>query len=190
MPGPITKRYVISDLHLGHKNIVEYSKGLRGGTNSEEHDKWLIDQWNSVVTKHDLIYVLGDVALNREALHLMKKFKGTKHLVKGNHDIESIKSYMEYFGTIYGLHNYRRVFWMSHAPIHPGSLRGMFNLAGHTHQNSVKLENGEIDSRYINCCVESTFGLPQNLDELYEKYWPIVQRNQEQMKARLIPEYK
>lgn len=134
----MSKKFVISDLHLGHKNILEYSKGLRGGTTPEEHDQWIIDQWNSVVTKHDLVYVLGDVALNKTALHLVKKLRGTKHLVKGNHDIESIKIYLDYFGTIYGIHNFRRVFWMSHAPIHPGSLRGMINLHGHTHQTVVK----------------------------------------------------
>lgn len=173
----MSKKFVISDLHLGHPNICDYSNGLRGGMNSNEHDKWLIDQWNSVVTKQDLVFILGDVALNRKALHLVKKLKGTKHLAKGNHDIESLQAYMEYFGAIYGIHNYRRTFWMSHAPVHPGSLRGMYNLHGHTHQNSVKLPDGSLDPRYINCCVEMNYGVPQNLDSLFQKYWPLVQAN-------------
>lgn len=163
------KKYVISDLHLGHANILKYSNGLRGGTTGEEHDKWIIDQWNSVVTKHDLVYVLGDVAMNRQALLLVKKLKGSKHMCKGNHDIESLKAYQECFAQIYGIHNYRRVFWMTHAPVHPGSLRGMFNLHGHTHQNKVMLGH-EPDLRYINVCVESTYGIPQDLDVLFEQY--------------------
>jgi calcineurin-like phosphoesterase family protein len=187
MSGP--RKFVISDLHLGHTNILKYSNGLRGGTTPEEHDQWIIDQWNSVVTKHDLVYVLGDVAMNRQALALVKKLKGSKHLCKGNHDIESLQAYQEYFATIYGIHNYKRTFWMTHAPVHPGSLRGLFNLAGHTHQNSVTLSDGSIDHRYINCCVESTYGIPQSLDVLFEKCWPIVQRNKEAMKHGQAPLY-
>ena len=115
--------------------------------------------------------------MNRRALHLVKKLKGTKHLVKGNHDIESMQAYMQYFGNIYGIHNYRRCFWMSHSPVHPGSLRGMYNLAGHTHQNKVLGLDGLLDPRYINCCVEMTYGVPQNLDDLFQKYMPLVHEN-------------
>ncbi len=173
----MNKKFVISDLHLGHKNILTYSGSLRGGSTIEEHDKWLIDQWNSVVTKHDLVYVLGDVAMNRKSLSLVKKLRGTKHLVKGNHDIESFDAYKEYFGAIYGIHNYRRIFWMTHAPIHPDSLRGLYNLHGHTHQNIVKLPDGTPDLRYINCCVESSFGIPQDLDVLFDKYIQLLKEN-------------
>lgn len=157
------KKYVISDLHFGHENIIKYSNGLRGGTNMKEHDEWLIHQWNSVVTKHDLVYVLGDVAIDQEGLKYVKKLKGNKMLVRGNHDVWGTKRYLEYFQEVHGLLNYRRVFWMTHAPIHPESLRSLVNLHGHVHQNSLQ------DSRYINCCVEMSYGVPQSLDELYEK---------------------
>jgi len=160
----MSKKYVISDLHFHHKNILEYAKGLRSGTTMEEHDEWLIDQINSVVTKHDLLYILGDIAMNNKGLHLVKKIRGNKMLVRGNHDLCATKQYLEYFQEVHGLLSYRGVFWMSHSPIHPGSLRGRFNLHGHVHQNSVA------DERYINCCVEMTFGVPQSLDELFEKY--------------------
>lgn len=165
-----SKKYIISDLHFGHPNIITYAKGLRGGLNSEEHDRWLIEQINSKVTKHDLLYVLGDISMNSNNLHLMKKIRGNKMLVRGNHDIYATKRYLEYFSEVHGLLSYRGVFWMTHAPIHPDSLRGRFNLHGHVHQNSLE------DDRYINCCVEVTYGVPQSLDELYEKYAPIVGR--------------
>lgn len=32
------KKWVISDLHFGHENILKYSSGLRGGTTSAEHE--------------------------------------------------------------------------------------------------------------------------------------------------------
>ena len=53
--------YFISDLHLGHRKILEYSPA-RGGKTIDEHDEWLVSQWNSVVrNKKDLVWVLGDI---------------------------------------------------------------------------------------------------------------------------------
>lgn len=37
------------------------------------------------------------------------------------------------------------------------------------HQNSILLDN-QPDSRYINACVEMTYGIPQDLDALLEKH--------------------
>lgn len=179
----MSKKYVISDLHLGHKKILEFSGTLRGGTTPEEHDQWIIDQWNSVVTKHDLVYVLGDVAMNAEALKLVKQLKGTKHLVRGNHDVESLQKYLEYFATVYGLHLYKGAFWMSHAPIHPQELRGRLNLHGHSHQNSILDGNGNPDPRYINACIEMSYGVPQSLDDLFAKHWETVRQNRATMKV-------
>lgn len=181
----MNRKFVISDLHLGHKNILSYANGLRGGTTAKEHDEWIIHQWNSVVTKHDLVYVLGDVAMDKESLGLVKKLQGTKHLVKGNHDTESIQRYNQYFGAIYGAYNYKGTFWMTHVPIHPSSLRGMINLHGHTHQNCVKLMDGSIDLNYINCSVEVSYGVPQNLDDLLKKYWPIVVENKKRRRGEI-----
>lgn len=157
-------KFVISDLHLGHKNILKYSGALRGGTTSEEHDEWIISQWNSTVKKNDLVYLLGDVAFNLEHYAKLRRMKGEKILVRGNHDVNNVRHLIQYFGDICGLLSYRRTFWMSHAPIHPVELRGRFNIHGHVHQNSID------DRRYINACVEMSYGIPQNLDELFEKY--------------------
>jgi calcineurin-like phosphoesterase family protein len=164
-----SKKWVISDLHLGHKNILKYSGALRGGTTSEEHDLWIVDQWNSVVRKQDLVYVLGDVAFDENSLHLVNRLKGEKKLIRGNHDILPTQTYLRYFNNVYGLYSHKATFWMSHAPIHTQELRGRINLHGHVHQNSILLA-GEPDPSYINCCVEMSYGIPQSLDDLLEKY--------------------
>lgn len=39
--------FITSDLHLGHKGIAAH----RGFASTEEHDKTIIDNWNSVVNK-------------------------------------------------------------------------------------------------------------------------------------------
>lgn len=160
----MSRKWVISDLHLGHKNILRYSGALRGGTTPEEHDAWIREQWNSVVRKGDLVYVLGDVAMTSEALAQLRSFKGQKKLVRGNHDVEATQEYLKYFDQVYGLLSFKGTFWLSHAPVHPAELRGRLNIHGHVHQNSIP------DARYINACVEMSYGVPQSLDDLFEQH--------------------
>jgi calcineurin-like phosphoesterase family protein len=174
----LSKKYVISDFHFGHKNILKYSGEFRGGSTSEEHDEWLINQVNSVLKKNDLLYVLGDVAMEREALHKMKRIRaGNRILVRGNHDIYDTKEYLEYFSTIQGMISYKGTFWLTHCPIHPNELRGRYNIHGHVHQNSID------NSRYINACVEMTYGVPQSLDDLFEKHKAEVYNNRIALKG-------
>lgn len=54
------KTFFISDLHFGHKNALAYDN--RPFTSIEEHDKILIDNWNSVVNIDDDVWVLGDIS--------------------------------------------------------------------------------------------------------------------------------
>ena len=76
------KVFFISDLHLGHKNILRYANGLRHGNNIEEHNQWLVTQWNSVVKPSDAVYVLGDVAFGHQNLEYLKKMNGQKFLIR------------------------------------------------------------------------------------------------------------
>jgi calcineurin-like phosphoesterase family protein len=166
----MSKKWVISDLHLGHKNILTFSGPLRGGTSPEQHDEWVISQINSVVKKCDLLYILGDVALDRESLKKVSRIRGQKILIRGNHDIYSTQEYLQHFQQVYGLVSLKGTFWLSHAPIHPQELRDRYNIHGHVHQHSVLLEDGTPDPRYINACIETTYGVPQSIDDLMEKY--------------------
>lgn len=151
----------ISDLHLGHQAICKFSGEFRGGcTTTDEHDLWLVEQWNSVVTKNDLVYVLGDVCFDKAKLHLLKKMKGSKHLILGNHDKFSLEVYAQYFNKIHGFDKYKNKAWLSHSPIHPNELRGKWNVHGHVHQNIVD------DLRYISVCVEAVSGKPISWDDL------------------------
>ena len=151
------KVFIISDLHLGHKKILQFEGSNRQGSNVEEHDEWIIEQWNGVVTKRDLVIVLGDVAFTREGLVKVSRLYGTKHLILGNHDKYQIEEYQKYFRIKPSLYKYKG-FWLSHAPIHPQELRGMKNIHGHVHMNSVQtgysIDDCE-DIDYINVCVEN-----------------------------------
>ena len=51
--------FVISDTHFGHANMTKYHD------RPERFDRVLIENWNRVVGKQDLIIHLGDVAVSR-----------------------------------------------------------------------------------------------------------------------------
>lgn len=58
------KNYYISDLHFGHYNIMRFDN--RPFNSVEEMDKALIDNWNSVVSEGDTVYILGDFCWLKE----------------------------------------------------------------------------------------------------------------------------
>lgn len=153
--------FFISDLHLDHKNILKFSGDWRDGSNVKEHNEWIVDQWNSVVkSSRSLVFVLGDVAFSQNAIsEYLPRMNGRKVLIRGNHDIYPIESYMEHFEEVFGLYRYKE-FWLSHAPIHPAELRERRNIHGHVHHKTLS------DGRYINACVEVLNGVPISLDQI------------------------
>lgn len=52
--------YLISDLHLDHKNIIKYCN--RPFSSVEEMNGAIIDNWNEVVKESDFVYLVGDLA--------------------------------------------------------------------------------------------------------------------------------
>lgn len=159
----MSRVFMISDLHLGHKAVLKFSKERTGET-IEEHDEWLRDQWNSVVYKRDLVYVLGDVAMSRDALKMIAEMNGQKTLIMGNHDKYPVQEYLEYFERIRPSPWSYKGFWLSHCPIHPLELRGRGNIHGHVHSNPIP------DSRYVSVCVEALDGIPKLFTEIKEEY--------------------
>lgn len=78
--------YFTADLHLGHKNIIEYSN--RPFHSTQEMDDCLINNWNNTINDSDEIYILGDLTfyMPKKAVDLVHHLKGRKHLIAGNHD--------------------------------------------------------------------------------------------------------
>jgi calcineurin-like phosphoesterase family protein len=147
----VSNVWFCSDLHFGHKGIEKF----RGQTEFENRQR-IKNDWQSVVTKRDIVYVLGDAAFTMETVSDFQELPGQKFLVRGNHDTLNTSVYLKYFDEVYGLLKYKE-FWLSHAPIHPNELRGRINLHGHVHNSTVD------DKNYFNCC-------PENL-------WPILNRS-------------
>lgn len=144
----MSKVFFISDLHLGHKSVIKFGK--RDYKSLDEMNASSVSEWNSVVTKRDKIFVLGDVAWTNQALKLYSKMNGQKHLIMGNHDNKFLKSELsKYFYKISGVLRYKKCI-LTHIPIHPSEFhRWRYNIHGHLHGNKID------DPRYINVNVDT-----------------------------------
>src|SRR5690606_12174994 len=132
---------------------------------AQEHDDFLIDSWNSVVTnKKDITYILGDITMEKSHhYHLLDKLNGVKHVVLGNHDrLQDVPKLLQYVNSVSGMINYKKQFILTHCPIHPTELefRFKYNIHGHVHANSLS------DPRYINVCAEVIDYSPKLIEEL------------------------
>ena len=160
--------YFISDLHLGHKNILKFEPNLRFGDSVNEHDHILITRIASVAnSKRDTLFIGGDVCMDVEKMKLLDEIPAKKILIRGNHDLMDEGVYRKYFDKILGIISYKG-YWITHAPIHPVELRGRKNIHGHVHRNSVRMTDTshELDRRYINMCVENCEGYPINFNDI------------------------
>lgn len=181
------REFVISDLHLGHANILTFKhdgKPLRDFPDVDTMHSTIIDNWNKTVRDVDKVYVLGDVVINKKALGLLAQLKGKKCLIRGNHDIFKLSDYSLYFYDIHGVKVKPFKAVMTHVPIHSDSFRDSWpiNIHGHLHGNLVRKEVAkrlgdslrfdipeyENDKRYINVCVEQVNYTPVDLEKIYE----------------------
>lgn len=157
--------FLVSDTHFGHAGVCKFMRNdgvtkLRPWDNPEEMDEEMVKRWNETVRPNDKVYHLGDVVINRKALSIMRRLKGDKVLIRGNHDIFRLEDYTPFFRDIRGYHVMNGMI-LSHIPVHEESL-GRFgtNIHGHLHANRVmKMDEygtSRIDPRYHCVCVEQT----------------------------------
>lgn len=152
------KVWYCSDTHFRHKRVSE----IRGFGSIEDHDQAIVDNWNRVVGKNDIVWLLGDVAIGSGGLGHVAPLNGRKHLLTGNHDAafpghrDSHKAqikWLEYFDSVqaYARRKVRGIeFMMSHFPYsgpasdHTETERysgyrlpdvGMLLVHGHTHES-------------------------------------------------------
>lgn len=139
-----------SDLHFGHKNIINYEerdKYLNISPDIKEHDEKLIYNYNTTVSDNDLVFILGDISFYNsvETNKIIDRLRGDKILVYGNHDEKYVNSKLidkSLFKTItpYLEIKYNDInICLMHYPIL--SFNGMYNdksihLFGHIHSVS------------------------------------------------------
>jgi calcineurin-like phosphoesterase family protein len=134
--------YFTSDLHLGHKNIIKLCD--RPFASLEDMDETLVANWNQVVTNGDTIYIIGDLMFRTQThpADVLKRLKGKKHLILGNHDrswlnkvdatdfFKSVESYTE-------ISDGKRKLALCHYPMMSwgGTGKGSYLIHGHIHNN-------------------------------------------------------
>lgn len=161
------KSFIISDTHFSHKNILLYEN--RPFRSIEDMDKQLINNWNSVVSKEDKIFHLGDVSFtNKENTHkIISQLNGHKTLIMGNHDRKKpIKWWQDIGFDVVSKYPIIYLQWyiLSHEPVYLNENMPYKNIHGHLHSISRLNEHPEaIGKQYINVCVEKINYTPIDL---------------------------
>jgi calcineurin-like phosphoesterase family protein len=146
-----TRTFFAADTHFGHRRVITFTNDdgslMRPFDTIEEHDEYLVQQWNKVVRPNDKVYHLGDVVMNRSSLHIVQRLNGRKVLVKGNHDIFTAREYLDAgFEDIQGAVVFKSGYLLSHIPVHDCQLeRWRVNVHGHLHNN----RSLDHDPRYV-----------------------------------------
>ena len=111
----------VSDLHLGHKNIIDLCG--RPFSDVDEMDDALIKNWNRKVNKNDVVYLIGDVVWDKKKVgYYMEQLSGRKILIAGNHDAswirrEECRRYFESIVPYLEVHLNRHPITMCHYPM-------------------------------------------------------------------------
>jgi calcineurin-like phosphoesterase family protein len=166
----MSRVFFIGDLHLGHTNMAI----KRGFKDSFDHDNHVISCWNKVVNKKDVVYILGDVAMeSRKYYYLLDRMNGKKKVILGNHDIlTDIHEMLRYVTHVGGIVKYSRKgypkMFLTHCPVHPMEFdkRIQLNIHAHTHENRVLDADGNIDPRYISVSCEQVDYTPKTIEQL------------------------
>jgi calcineurin-like phosphoesterase family protein len=148
-------------------------------TSTEDNDATLTANIVEVLTKRDTLIICGDVVFTQEAYdnYFQQIIDTGAHIiiVLGNHDGEkperkAILRQMAAAGVeLQGMLK-KQGFWITHAPMHPYELRGKKNIHGHMHDQLIRGEDGQLDTRYLNVCVEHTEFKPVKLQFISEYY--------------------
>ena len=142
--------FFTSDPHFFHKNILKYGRG-KFFNSVEEMNEALIKNWNDVVPKDGIVFVVGDFALcSKSKLHsILDRLNGTIYLILGNHDI---KKYFDH-PKIVKIDNYcvlevdGQTIIMSHFPFRSWEKRqyDSWNIHGHCHNTLDEDGSKQID---------------------------------------------
>lgn len=100
-----------SDNHYYHKNVMKYSN--RPFNSVEEMNESMIEQHNDVVDENDTVWFLGDFgfASPLKIENILKRLKGNKFLILGNHDRQFRKNRKRFLhdDMFKGIYDYKEI---------------------------------------------------------------------------------
>jgi calcineurin-like phosphoesterase family protein len=179
--------YITSDFHFAHNKSFLWEP--RGFTSAEEHAATLIENYNSIISDKDEVYILGDLMLSDDVfgIECLRQLKGHKFVAIGNHDTDSrISKYLNSnlfeaieYGYRFKFDSF--TFWAQHYPSMMGNYkmeRPAICLSGHTHSPN-KYENMAVGC--YNVSVDAHHNFPVNIEQIvkdireYRKTNPIIE---------------
>ncbi len=140
--------WIYSDPHFGDKELAD---GVKNRPSDEEHIKMI----NSCVGRKDTLICLGDVG----DIEAMKKVRGYKILIMGNHD-SGKTNYTEVFDEVYeGALIIGEKLILSHEPV---DIPWLFNIHGHDHA-------GKPRKNHLNVCSDVIGYKPVNFNKFLKE---------------------
>lgn len=180
--------YITSDLHFGHRNVMQYCPESRGHFSDVEHmNETIINNINSVVTDNDTLYILGDIAFMSpgKACSYLKQINGEKVIVWGNHDrklrnstefasqkgLMGIVSHQDYISKHFEHEGAKYGVVMMHFPIYrwEGIRFGAIHLHGHCHSIPSKRNTFGDSVRAMDIGMDGHNLMPYNIDDIIKE---------------------
>lgn len=174
--------FLTSDCHFNHKNILAYEPESRPFATIEEMNEAIINNWNSVVTDEDEVWVCGDFFMGQLTAidPILDRLKGKIHLVRGNHDQKNrMKIYEERGIDVHDIAyiQYKgRYFILCHFPNESAEFVRMVVednsevvwLYGHVHGKAPK---GYVNGTY-HVGADTNNLTPISIQQIWEECWP------------------
>ena len=183
--------YYIADTHFGHNNVIKYdtNNGCKEFNSIEEHDNFIINNWNRRVKSEDTVCILGDFSWKNamETKKILEELNGEKILIKGNHDKWSkdgacrklLKEICDYKTIVDG----NKMVVLFHYPIlfYQSQHRGSIHLYAHVHntreeqlfqdacKNIVNTTDIPMNCYNVGCMQPYMNYTPRTLEEILKK---------------------
>lgn len=167
--------YFTSDTHFWHDKVLKFEQ--RPYSSIEEMNEDFIAKWNNQVKDDDTVYHLGDFCLGtlEQTIDILKRLKGKKIFIKGNHDYSKHWKKIIQMGLIDEFHEVgitlkynKHQMWLSHYPMEIGLRPRKWSVHGHIHSEESTWDNQinvGIDSPHFK---HKPMGELITIDELYE----------------------
>jgi len=173
--------FVISDLHLGHANIIRYCARPFPHDAVDEMDEVLIRNWNYTVKPSDRIFHIGDLCYGPDAKYASEyhqRLNGNVSLIEGNHDGKNTNAHLS--ETLV----HRDIpFLLIHNPDDVEEPFSGWVVHGHHHNNNLEdFPFINFEDRRINVSAEVVRYQPVSLSHLCE----IIQDHTSKPKTRSI----
>lgn len=164
--------FFTADTHFNHKNIIKYCN--LPFNSIKEMDDTIVNNWNSIVSKDDTVYHLGDVAFGGSGVKdLLYSLNGNIILICGSHDKTVLNDnilrqrFIRIYESLTKNFNGKKVFMVHHChKVWPTSHYGTWQLFGHSHGGLNRY--AESEGKLLDVWIGNNNFYPYSLEQITE----------------------